>query len=158
MSIKNWYVEERRAPAPRQRILAVPEMGGEAAWDARNSWQCQSWVAETRPAPRDPGSARNGWRSRVGCQKSLAVPTLAGEMRPWDGRAHGYCRAYHLSSFTSVLHCTIADLDHRPTGFFEDAESGVRNATSRYASPNYVGDWVYKISCQKASEEERAGS
>lgn len=29
---------------------------------------------------------------------------------------------------------------------------------SRYASPNYVGDWVYKISCQKASEEERAGS
>ena len=25
---------------------------------------------------------------------------------------------------------------------------------SRYASPSYVGDWVYKISCQKASEEE----
>ena len=29
---------------------------------------------------------------------------------------------------------------------------------SRYASSSYVGDWVYKISCQKASEGERAGS
>lgn len=37
---------------------------------------------------------------------------------------------------------------------FEDVGLSARNVASRYASPSYVGDWVYKISCQKASEEE----
>ena len=79
MSIRNWYVEEGREPAPRQESLAVPELGGEGPRDARNPWQCQSWVAGTRPASIIPGSANSGWQAPAACQKSLAVPTLAGK-------------------------------------------------------------------------------
>ena len=112
MPIRNWYVEEGRKPAPRQESLAVPTLGGEGPRDARNPWQCQSWVARapgrqeslavpelggegprdarkpwqcqkwlagTRPAPIIPGSANSGWRAPAACQKTLAVPTLAGK-------------------------------------------------------------------------------
>lgn len=137
MSIRNWYVEERRGPALRHGILAVPTLSGEHPPRVSNPWHCQSWLARTRPAPvipgtanpewllpRNPGSANAEWRGPAPRQETLAVPTLAGEMRSWDGRAHGYWRAYHLSSFTNVPHCAVADLDHRPAVLFEESQPG----------------------------------
>ena len=89
MSIRNWYVEEGRKPAPRQESLAVPEMAGGNPPRANNPWQCQSWVASTRRVPGNPGSANSGWRRPSGRQESLAVPEMAGGnpphvRKPWQ--------------------------------------------------------------------------
>lgn len=96
MPIRNWYVEEGREAALRQRILAVPEMGGGNPPCANNPWQCQKWLART-----------------AACQESLAVPELGGEHPP-RARKPWQCQPW---------------------------------LGSRYASPNYVGDWVYKVFC-----------
>ena len=95
MSIKNWYVEEKRGPAPRHgilavptlsgegpaprqknlalpilsgfcpEILAVPELGGGNPPRAAESWQCQKWMAKPRGMPEILGSANPGWRDEV---------------------------------------------------------------------------------------------
>ena len=76
-----------------QKSLAVPELGGEGPRDARNPWQCQKWLAGTRPASIIPGSANSGWQAPAACQKSLAVPTLGGE-GPRDARNPWQCQLW----------------------------------------------------------------
>ena len=70
---------EWRKPAPSRKSLAVPELGGEDAPDARNPWQCQCWMAKARSKPENPGSASLQWRGPAPRQKSLALPALSGE-------------------------------------------------------------------------------
>lgn len=111
---------EWRAPAPRQKnlalpilsgfcpeILAVPELGGGNPLCANNPWQCQKWLAKNRCMPEILGSANPGWRDEV-----------LGWQSAW------LLRAYHLSSFTNVPHCAVADFDHRATVFFEESQPG----------------------------------
>lgn len=63
MSIKNWYVEEKRGPALRHGILAVPTLSGEDPPRAGNPWQCQPWLESRYASPSYVGD----WVYKVFC-------------------------------------------------------------------------------------------